>query len=137
MLLIVVFNTHNTNLAVFSMWYNSSPDIRTLQLKGHTSNQAIYQMYWDHRWRVTDEEITDEGSQMKRSQMKSHRWRDHRWRDHRWRDHRCRDHRCRDHRWRVTDVESQMKRSQMKRSQINIGWKTVKNHDFKIFDTDN
>jgi hypothetical protein len=24
----------------------------------------------------------------------------------------------------------------MKRSQIKIGWKTVKNHDFKIFDTD-
>jgi hypothetical protein len=60
------------------LWYNSSPDIRTLQLKGHTSNQAIYQMYWDHRWRVTDEEITDEESQMKRSQMKSHRWRAHR-----------------------------------------------------------
>jgi hypothetical protein len=38
----------------------------------------------------------------------------------------------------VTDEESQMKRSQMKngrhvqRSQIKIGWKTVKNHDFKI-----
>jgi hypothetical protein len=25
----------------------------------------------------------------------------------------------------------------MKRSQMKIGWKTVKNHDFKIFDTDN
>jgi hypothetical protein len=25
----------------------------------------------------------------------------------------------------------------MKRSQIKIGWKTVKNHEFKIFDTDN
>ena len=43
----------------------------------------------------------------------------------------------------VTDEESQMKRSEMKngrhvqRSQIKIGWKTVKNHDFKIFDTDN
>jgi hypothetical protein len=49
MLLIVVFNTHNTNLTVFSMWYNNSPDIRTLQLKGHTSNQAIYRMCWDSK----------------------------------------------------------------------------------------
>jgi hypothetical protein len=36
-------------LTVFSMWYNSSPDIRALQLKGHTSYQAIYQMYWDSK----------------------------------------------------------------------------------------
>ena len=60
---------------------------------------------------ITDEEITDEESQMKRSQMKSHRWRDHRWRD--------------------TDEEITDEETQMKRSQIKIGWKTVKNHDFK------
>ena len=35
----------------------------------------------------------------------------------------------------VTDEESQMKNGRhVQRSQIKIGWKTVKNHDFKIFD---
>ena len=37
----------------------------------------------------------------------------------------------------VTDEEITDEESQMKRSQIKIGWKTVKNHEFKIFDTDN
>ena len=136
------------HMAFFKFWYllcfQCNVPSHRWKIKAQMKRSQMKSHRWrDHRWRVTDEEITDEETQMKRSDEEIS-WRDHRWRDHRWRvtdeESQLKRSQMKSHRWRdqlkrsveeITDEEITDEETQMKRSQIKIGWKTVKNHDFK------